>query len=228
MSDMMRYHISMRTGFFTLFFFLCALPVYAHTPYFVEQKSLHDVTAIENPEYSRAFYGMLAGFPHTYEIRTPEPFHLYVQVLVPDTETTENIINGIIIKETGKGGRVEEVARLTAKDASWESWHEPFGNDTYRIGGTFERDVAPGVYRIEVSTPDNLGKYVLAVGNLEGKDGIGYFETIGRLIEVKAFFGKSKIRIIESPLVYIPLLILGALTCLFYWRRIRRGNLQQK
>ncbi len=208
------------TIFFLFLLMGVALPAHAHVPRVVTQESLHDNTPIEDPELSQAFYGSLADFPHTYEIRAEEPFHLYVEVLVPDIESVDNIVNGIVVRETGQKGRVEEVARLLAKDATWEAFYEPWGGDTYRKGAVFEKDLERGVYRIEVSTPDNRQKYVLVVGKREDSGGIGYFETIGRIADVKTFFGKSKIRVIESPLVYIPLLLSVLLVAgVWYWRR---------
>lgn len=210
--------------FIPLLFFCIASFVYAHTPFLVTQTSLHDITRIDEPENSRAFYGELTGFPHTYEIRAEKPFHLFTQVLVPDIDSSKNNISGIIIREVEGSGQVKEVARLLAKDALWDSFYEPFGGDSYRNGGTFEKDVGPGVYRIEVSTPDNLEKYVLAVGKIEGKGDIGYFETIQRIAEVKVFFGKSKLLVVQSPFVYVPLciltLILVGFAIWFYRRRV--------
>lgn len=203
-------------------FLSCIALVSAHAPFLVTQESLHDIVLIERPEVSRAFYGEMQGFPHTFEIRTTDPFHLYVEVLMPDIDSSKNNVSGIIIKETGNKGRVEEVARLLAKDATWESFYEPFGGDSYRRGSSFERDVDPGVYRIEVSTPDNLEKYVLVVGKIEDSSEVGYFETVRRLTEVKAFFGKSKLRIIESPLVFVPLLVILSIGGALWYVRKRR------
>lgn len=199
---------------------------YAHVPLIVEQTSLHDIGAIVDPELSQAFYGAMNGFPHTYEIRTTEPIHLFVEVLVPDISTSKNTVSGIIIKETGQGGRVKEVARLPAKTATWESFYEPFGGDSYRRGSSFEADVEPGVYRIEVSTPDNDTKYVLVIGKREDSGGVGYFEMVGRVADVKAFFDKSRMRVIESMYVYVPLLIVLTLLAVYWyvWRRPRRAQ----
>ncbi len=214
--------LSMRLLAPILLFFAVITIVSAHVPYIVTQESLRDIKAIEEPEISRAFYGAMTGFPHTYEIRATEPFHLYAQILVPDIESSVNNVSGIIIKETTPGGRVMEVTRFLAKDAVWESQYEPWGGDSYRVGGTFEKDVDAGVYRIEVSTPDNIEKYVLVVGKTEDFGEIGYFETIGRIAEVKAFFGKPKILVIQSPFVYVPLLIALTLGGVLWWRRRSR------
>lgn len=205
-------------------FLFSALPVEAHIPVLVEQNSLHDITQIVDPELSQAFYGTLTNGPHTFEIKSAEPFHLYVQVLVPDIEGVPNTISGIVIRETGFRGRVSEVARLLAEEATWESFFEVWGGDRYRKGSEFERDVESGVYRLEVSTPDNKSQYVLVVGKREDFNSLGYFETVKRIAEVKSFFGKSKLRVIESPLVYVPLCILMVFVIgyMVYRRKIRQ------
>jgi hypothetical protein len=206
---------------FAIFFLVPLGVLHAHVPNLVEQTSLIDINAIVDPTLSQAFYGTLDGFPHTYEIRSKEPFTLHVEVLIPDIESATENVTGIIIRETGQKGRVSEVTRMLAEDASWESFYEFWGGDTYRKGGTYEAEAEPGVYRIEVSTPENRAPYVLVVGKREEFDTLGYFETIGRLMEVKEFFGKSKFMVIVSPLVFIPLLILITCAGLFYWYRRR-------
>jgi hypothetical protein len=208
--------------FFTLFvLFLSPMSAYAHIPHSVEQTSVIDIDPITDPTLSQAFYGTLDGFPHTYEIRAKEPFTLHVEVLIPDIESATENVSGIVIRETGKKGRVVEVARILAKDATWESFYEFWGGDTYRKGGVYEAEVEAGVYRIEVSTPENTAPYVLVVGNREEFGAIGYFETIRRLMEVKEFFGKSKFTVIVSPLVFIPLTILIGVVSILYWYRRR-------
>ena len=195
--------------------------VSAHVPNLVEQATPKDVVTIEDPTLSQAFYGAMQGFPHTYEIRATEPFHLFTKILIPDLEGSGNNISGIIIKEPENGGRVTEVTRLRAKDATWESKYEPFGGDSYRNGPVFEKDLDAGTYRIEVHTPDNVEKYVLVVGTREEMS-IGYFETVRRIAGVKEFFGKSKLRVVESPFVYVPLLGLMTVSGIVWYVRRRR------
>jgi hypothetical protein len=209
--------------FFTLFIltFLFPMSALAHVPHIVEQTSVIDIDPITDPTLSQAFYGTLDGFPHTYEIRAKEAFTLHVEVLIPDIESATENVSGIVIRETGTKGRVVEVTRLLADDASWESFYEFFGGDSYRKGGVYEADVEAGVYRIEVSTPENTAPYVLVVGNREEFGAIGYFETIRRLMEVKEFFGKSQFMVVVSPLVFIPLIILIGGVGILYWYRRR-------
>jgi len=210
-----------------LFFLVLFIPmvVDAHVPNIIVQDSLKDIELVTDPELSQAFYGQLIGFPHTYEIRATEPFTLYAEILLPDIDSSKNNVSGIIIKEQRAGGRVEEVTRLRAREATWETTYEPFGGDTYRKGQSFEAEVGPGVYRIEVNTPDNIEKYVLVLGKREEMT-LGYFELIGRIIEVKVFFDKPKWRAIESPFIYVPLVIFAiGVLAFFIWKRKRREEI---
>lgn len=202
--------------------FLCAVSfASAHIPFLVEQPTLGDSTVITNPEVSQAFYGVLEGFPHTFEITTEESFDLFVQVLVPDIASSENIVSASIVKVTPGARRVEDIARLSFKDGEWNTFHEPFVNDTYREGPSIDRVMEAGTYKIEVKTATNKHKYVLVVGKQEELGGIGFFETIRRIAGVKVFFEKSQWRIVESPLVYVPLVVLFSLGTLvwYFWRR---------
>lgn len=191
----------------------------AHVPVLTDFRTQTDNIAVEDPTLSQAFYAELEGFPHSYLIDTEEPFLLYTEILVPDIEGSKNIFSGVIIKIPEEGGRVTEVARLSAKEAVWNPQFEPFGGDSYRHGPSFEGEVEAGTYRIEVNTPDNEGKYVLVVGTRE-ESTLGYFELLGRLIEVKRFFEKTPLHVIQSPFAYIPLgllfLIIGGV---MYYRK---------
>lgn len=201
-----------------LFMFGGAHHVSAHTPVMVTQKNVDAVTVISDPTLSQAFYGSLSNFPHTFEFVTKEPMVLYTEILVPDIDNQPNTPSGIIIKIPESGGRVEEITRLSARDASWDAQYEFFGGDTYRHGPTFEKEIAPGRYRIEVHTPDNQEKYVLVVGKREDMV-LGYIELIRRIAQVKEFFGKTTIALVQSPFVYVPLL---TLVCAGVWYRRRQ------
>jgi hypothetical protein len=129
--------------------------IHAYVPVLVFPQDVGDVISVEDPEVMHAFYGSMIGFPHTFEIRADEPFTLHTQIWVPDMKRDVHAVSGIIIKEQSRGGRVIEVTRMSAKDASWDSKFESFSGDRYHHGPTFDAELEPGVYRIEVHTPDN-------------------------------------------------------------------------
>ncbi len=197
---------------------------HAFIPEVIEQSSLHDITRIEEPEQARVFYGVLNDFPHTYEIRATEKFHFFAEMWVPEISTAENVVSVIVIREVGEKGRVKEVSRILAKDATWGSFYEPILGDRYRKGGVFETDLDPGVYRIEVSTPNNLEPYALVIGTKDSLFPVGYFNMLGRIADVKIFFGKSTLSVVQSRYVYIPLLVLGLLAVV-YWIIRRRTTM---
>ncbi len=203
--------------------FMCSVAfVEAHVPNIVGTISQNEIRTIEDPILSQAFYGVLEDSPHTFKIQRDESFTLSLQVLLPDIETSKNNVSAIVVKLPKERGRVEEIARLKAGDASWDTFYEPFGGDTYRRGPTFEQELDAGSYIVEVHTPENRDKYVLVVGKKEEMS-IGYFETVRRLIEVKNFFDKSPLRVVESPFVYAPLiLVVGGIGFVYWYRRRRR------
>jgi hypothetical protein len=212
----------------SFFFFLSVWVVMMDTrvPILVKQVDIDDITTITDPDHAQAFYGELTNFPHTYEIRASEPFTLYTQILVPDIQEQKNIVSGIIIKvPIYEKRRVEEITRLHAKDAQWESSLVFFEGNSYRKGPFFEKELEAGLYRIEVHTPDNLEKYVLVVGEREEMT-IGYFEHMYRLVQIKIFFEKSSIMVIQSPIVYVPFLTIVLCGSVFWYRflRKRKGN----
>ncbi len=203
--------------------FVCLFPVssYAHAPVMVATPAQNDIIPLEEPDLSKAFYGDMQNYPQMYEFRTTDTIHLHVEVLVPDIHSAQNNVSGIILRVRSDGG-VKEVARLRAPEASWKSFFEPWGGDSYRRGQSYDGDIEPGLYRIEVSTPDDIGKYVLVVGQKESFSIFNYFPLIGKISDVKVFFGKSRLLVIESPLVYVPVLAFGLLGGLWWYRRRSR------
>ncbi len=208
--------------FLSVVLFFVAYPTYAYLPVMTENETVHTVTEITDFKTEHMYFGELTGFPHMYLLRSGEPFTLKVMLLLPDTQKVTHDINSIIIRETGFQGRIEEVTRLLAKDALWESSYDPWGGDWYQEGVTYEETAEAGVYRIEVSSPNNTGKYVLVLGHESALGSLGYFELVGRLSEVKSFLGKSQVRMLEAPLVFIPLVIVISIGVIL--RRRRRAT----
>jgi hypothetical protein len=204
--------------------FLLCLPGVgrAYVPLVVERESVSALHTIEDPTLEQYFYGTLNNFPHTFVITQDEAFTLQVEVLVPEMEGSKNEVNGIIVKKEGRQGRVVEVARMLAKEASWESFREPWGGDKYRRGAMYSALVEPGTYHIEVSTPNNDSPYALVVGTRKERGEVSYFEMIGRIKDVKSFYGRSSLMVIESPYVFGPIVgILLVCGGVWYWYRRR-------
>ncbi len=187
-------------------FFLLATVSFAHQPRIVSE----GVTQIENPEVSQAFYAELKGKPDYYEIKSGEPFKLYVGILVPDLEGIDKDVSAEIsrkylhVEETSANEHEEEAPiLLNGLQYEWTRWYEPFGGDWYwegpelRVNPPEEElpegvQVNEGIYTIKVFSSDNEGKYVLVVGEREEFPIKEMVQTLFVLPKLKAeFFERS-------------------------------------
>lgn len=194
----------------------------AHVPVLPQPSSYVDGYVITEPSISHAFYTELTGTPQTYLFTLSSDQPLFVELTVPDIKEARDNITGIIIRKSDNG-RYEEVARLNPQDATWESFFEVFGGDSYRRGASFDGDVKAGEYLLEVSTVDNLGKYVLVVGKEEDLSQVGLFETMKRIYQVKRYFGKPPIAVMQSPFYYVPFAAVVVLIAVIVWYRKRKS-----
>ena len=197
----------------------CVEPAYAYVPEFTNQPTLHDTTLIATPHLSQVYFGELTGMPHTYEISVRESFTLSIELRTLQVASHVSDVSGIVIKVPRKG-RVEEVVRLSGGDVVWEEREDTLTGDTYLAGATFSKELDPGTYRIEVHTPNNVEKYMLAIGTTEEMT-LGYFELIHRLLKIKDFYGTSRMLIILSPFLYWPLVgIIVVVISVWYGRQL--------
>lgn len=184
-----------------------------------------DVTDIEvaDPTVSAAYYARLQGHPVTYHFHRDGPFTLYLNVLVPD-------VPGVTEDYTLTVRRNREPWTFVSPGKTpWSSFYEPFGADHYRKGPTYRAEVPAGSYEVTVSNPTNSGQYVLAIGELESFPAREMLRTLVSLVQVKQYFGKPAAAVVESPLVYVPLLALlfvaaGATLVVRWLRRLRRSG----
>ncbi len=158
----------------------------AHQPRLVDNAPSIEV---RNPEVSQAFYARLSGAPQTYIIRSETPLKLYVNLLAPDGPAFETDYTAVIARKDGPGDEV--LAVLDGKIYDWRPFFEPFGGDHYRLGPEYENDVPAGTYAIVVTSPDNEGKYALAIGKVEKFTPGEKARTIVTLPKLKKYFGKS-------------------------------------
>lgn len=205
--------------FFALFLAVFSYRNFVH----VETASQHEVILFDNPEERTLRYGELTGYPHMYEFSTRKEMILSLSVAVPDREEVQNIMSGIILS-VQKDGSVVEVARLRAREASWESFYEPLGGDIYRRGGSFSASIQPGLYRVEVSTPDNIGPYALFSGTEPVSERMGYIASLQAVYALKVALGKSGFSLIGSPLVYVPVMLAVLVFCTLWYVRSREQN----
>lgn len=155
----------------------------AHQPRLVGDETEVIVTL---PEISKAYYGNLAGQPATYHIEATDTFRLYVNILVPDIEGAGKDVSVKILKKS------DVISVLDASAHVWTEFYEPFAGDAYYRGPEYVETQGPGDYEIQVYSPDNHGKYVLAIGDREAFPFGELVKTYLVLPRLKSeFFGKS-------------------------------------
>jgi len=194
-----------------LLFLLMCLVVNAHQPRIVQEGT--GLIVVEDPEISKAYYGELKGEPTTYTFSSEEEIDIYINLLVPYTETEEHeVFSAELLDSEGK-----QIALLDGYGHNWTIFYEEFGQDTYWKGPELGEDfksiskIPAGTYYIRVFNEDNTGKYVLAVGD---KESFPISEIINAIITVPiikfVFFGKPEI------LIFSLLLIAGVGVAIYF------------
>jgi hypothetical protein len=197
--------------------FLGATPIFAFSPELTEITQPYEVFAIdEQAVHTQDYLGELEGFPIMYEVTSDEPFTLQAKVQQRYNPGTEPIAFSLIaIKQNERGGGVTEVTRLRPDTSDWQHIKDQQLGFSLWESPLLTAEVEPGTYKIEVSTPENLGKYLLSFGTKESDD--GYFTSLAGIKRTQEFFGFSFFKLLSSAYVYYPL---GVVLGLFIVQRI--------
>jgi hypothetical protein len=221
----------MKKIIFILAFLLFTQVTLAHQPRIVDK----EMTIVKNPEISQAFYGELNGEPEYYKITSDKEFELYLGVLVPDIEGIDKDISFTVYKD-------EEVLwDFDGLNHEWTYFWEEFGGDGYYDGPELRSNpneeypkgvmADSGTYEVKVYSPDNEGKYVLAIGTIESFPLGEILNTIKTLPTLKSdFFGKSALSAFNNKIgmfIFGPviLLIMVAGIVMYVIRRYKRKKL---
>jgi len=199
-----------------IFSFVLAGSVLAHQPRIVSEEG---IIQIKNPEISQAFYGELKGKAVDFEIDSDQPFKFYAGLLVPDLpDIRKDISAGVSL--VGEGGK-KFLFFLNGENYKWTYFYEEFAGDTYYKGPEVRADLEKGKYIIEVFSGDNLGKYVLAVGEKEEFPVNETFNTLKILPRLKKdFFGKSLFTAFFNKIglfIFLPLIIILAVVIFLFF-----------
>ena len=194
-------------------------PAAAHQPFVPGATSSIVVT---DPTISKAYYAELKGQPDTYHISSDASFVLYLNVLVPAIASVTEDYTLTIVKDG------ERLAVVVPGTEAWKAFDEPFGRDRYLMGAEYRQRVPSGHYDIVVSSPDNVGKYVMAIGEVESFSMSEVLRTMTTMVAVKHYFGKPAIAVFESPFISVPLVVvlltIGTITFLILLRRRRHSQ----
>ncbi len=166
------------------------------------------------------YLGALVGDPHMYEVTLEEEGVLTLTLVQPSGEGAPLPFSLIVVRDNDNHRGVTEVGRLTGKDIMWTEYYDTALALTFLRSETVEYVLAPGVYRFEVSTPENFGKYFIALGS--EPDTTGYFAKLRDIRLVQSFFEVSFFRLFISSYVLYPVgTLLLALLIFATWRRQR-------
>ena len=145
---------------------------FAHQPILNsdEEMSPDKPYVIENPEISKAIYSTLEGSDHYYLISSEKPFNFYAGLTVPKINDCDDFLRFSFAVLDNDFHIIQE---FDGQKYHWWKWYEPYGKKWYWVGPEYGKNFKSsnifdaGTYYIKVYNKDNIGKYVLAVGDIE-------------------------------------------------------------
>ena len=189
----------MRNIFVLLIFFASASLVSAYNPIVAEPPQAYEVIAIEGDPYvQREYLGTLSDFPDMYELTSDVAFTL--QVKVRQRASSEAPFGLIVVRQNEDDGGVTEVVRLNQPLEEWTKVSDSTLGMKFLEGTALTRDLQPGTYRIEVSSPDNKGDYMLVVGDELVRT--GFFSTLADVYTIQRHFGYTPLHMLFSNYLY--------------------------
>lgn len=214
--------IGMKTILLAGLAFGIALPALAYNPVIAEPGRAYEVISIETaPVAKQEFLGTLEEFPEMYEFTTSEVMTLRAQVWQRYQEEPLSL-SFIAVRQDDRGGSVTEVARVKQDPADWTVVSDGVLGMKFRQSAVMERQIEPGTYRVEVSTPVNQGDYLLVLGTEDTS--VNYFSMLGNIWVTQQHFGHWPFRMLLSSYVYYPIGILFILYGIYLTRQYRLGK----
>lgn len=187
--------IEMKAILTTIFFFISFSTV-AQAAFLYEPLSDFDVKKLTDIQ-NETIYGILDGAPHTFTFSVREKMTLSIQVSVSEKEEDKDV-SLILVKQEKRG--VSEVGRMSGKNSEWIKEYSPTLAVTFIEGSELVYALDAGVYKIEVSSPNNDRGYRLVLG--KGKP--SFFSEI---FTARKVFGLSVFSSIFSSYIVSFLLI---------------------
>jgi hypothetical protein len=196
----------MKKVFFVSLCLFFASSAHAYNVINAEPAEAYDIIPIEGDPYvQREYLGDLMDYPDMYEFTTDVSMTLSLRLRQRDSDKAVPF-GLIIVRQNDDDGGVTEVQRVNQPVAEWHKTTDSMLGVHFLEGEFIQREVSPGTYRIEVSTPDNKGAYMLVVGDESVRS--GFFSSLAQAYKTQRHFGYWPFRIFLSSLVYYPLGIL--------------------
>ncbi len=176
----------------------------------------YEITTISDLSTQTEHLGELKGDPHMYEFAVGETTELNMALMQIDSGTIIPF-SLIVIKQNEDRGGVSEIGRLTGGSVEWQKVEDAVLGLNFEKTQMFTAELRPAIYRVEVSTPENYGKYALVIGKNQIDD--NYLAKLTDIYTFQKFFDGSIFSMIKSTYVYYPLGILVVLVVFYFtWR----------
>lgn len=176
------------------------------------------VPIVLDEESQKVVLGSLDNFPIMYEVEVDATTTLSLrlqQLYRGGVEPTSFAL--MVVRQNDEDGGVSEVARFYPESDDWIINKDSELGLTLLEGEIVSRKIGPGVYNVEVSTPENIGKFSLAFG--KEIETVGYLERLAQVRTTQSFFGYSVFKMLSSSFIYYPL---GIIFILFIINRTRK------
>ena len=171
---------------------------------------------IDELEASQWWLGTLEGFPDLYEFTISEPTTLHLQ-LTQDTLSEPSALQLLVVRQNDDSRGVSEVFRQAIAVEEWEPRTSlTLGLPRISMPESSE-ELAPGTYRVEVSSPNNDGNYLLYAGR--ESESTSFYVGISDLLLIQSHFEASPFRVFLSIYFLIPLLLILSIGAWFKYRR---------
>ena len=214
------YDMNMNKLLASLFVFsVFAVSVSAYELEISEPQKPYDVIPLDvSSDVKSVQLGILNNYPVMYDFTVDEPTKLNLNLRQLANGKSEPLALGLmVVKQEGRGAGVAEVARFNPHQEEWKKIKDKAVGLTFWDSEVLIEGLESGEYKVEVSTPDNNGKYIFSIGEEEGS--LGYFESISHARITQKFYGYSILRMLLVPTVYYPL---GIILLLFLIQKTRK------
>ena len=203
---------SLRCLFGAVLLMLCLFAVniqtsLAYQAVVVTPSEPYEVFEIDNSLTTETWYlGQLDSYPQMYGLSLLRDTVVNLSLRILDDVDMEIMRpNLLLVKRTMPQG-VEEIIRMDFDSEKWKLEKDSQSNLAYYAPDVLELNLTAGEYKVEITTANNEGKYMLVLWSDEQKESFAArWETVGKLYD---FYGVSRVRILGTSLVYFPLGIL--------------------
>jgi len=181
------------------------LPVWAGAFDLVEtdQSQPYEIVPVEAAMGTQQYIlGTLTDYPIMYEIQTDEQAEFVAEVRQLANKVQQPLAL-LLVRVNDRGGGVQEIARMNASPSEWARQRDQQIGLSFSHSPGMTEQLEPGRYRLEVSSPENTGTFLLAIG--EEPTDMGYWDTLSTVRQAQAYFGYGPVSMLASSLVYRPL-----------------------